>query len=114
MRLFGTMRRIPEVFDCWFESGSMPYAAAHPSKIRIVEQITGIFVEIHRSNSTWFYYTAGPFEMLFDTIPLRMWSPLAIFCRRWPEDEQIKELPRPVAVATGGADALRFICFLHR
>lgn len=25
----GTMRRIPEVFDCWFESGSMPYAQLH-------------------------------------------------------------------------------------
>ncbi|MEM6571039.1 MAG: isoleucine--tRNA ligase [Planctomycetota bacterium] len=25
----GTMRRIPEVFDCWFESGSMPYAEHH-------------------------------------------------------------------------------------
>jgi len=25
----GTMRRIPEVFDCWFESGSMPYAQNH-------------------------------------------------------------------------------------
>jgi len=23
------MRRIPEVFDCWFESGSMPYASNH-------------------------------------------------------------------------------------
>ena len=25
----GTMHRIPEVFDCWFESGSMPYAQQH-------------------------------------------------------------------------------------
>ncbi len=25
----GEMRRIPEVFDCWFESGSMPYASNH-------------------------------------------------------------------------------------
>jgi isoleucyl-tRNA synthetase len=25
----GTYRRIPEVFDCWFESGSMPYAQLH-------------------------------------------------------------------------------------
>ena len=25
----GTMRRVPEVFDCWFESGSMPYAQNH-------------------------------------------------------------------------------------
>ncbi|MCC7522222.1 isoleucine--tRNA ligase [Candidatus Uhrbacteria bacterium] len=23
------MKRIPDVFDCWFESGSMPYAAGH-------------------------------------------------------------------------------------
>jgi isoleucyl-tRNA synthetase len=25
----GTMRRIPEVLDCWFESGAMPYAQTH-------------------------------------------------------------------------------------
>lgn len=25
----GTMKRIPEVLDCWFESGSMPYAQNH-------------------------------------------------------------------------------------
>lgn len=25
----GEMSRIPEVFDCWFESGSMPYGQAH-------------------------------------------------------------------------------------
>ncbi len=25
----GTMKRIPEVLDCWFESGAMPYAQAH-------------------------------------------------------------------------------------
>lgn len=25
----GVMRRIPEVFDCWFESGSMPYGQWH-------------------------------------------------------------------------------------
>jgi len=25
----GEMKRVPEVFDCWFESGSMPFAQAH-------------------------------------------------------------------------------------
>lgn len=25
----GTLRRVEEVFDCWFESGSMPYASSH-------------------------------------------------------------------------------------
>ena len=25
----GTLKRVDEVFDCWFESGSMPYAQQH-------------------------------------------------------------------------------------
>ena len=25
----GPLKRVPEVFDCWFESGSMPYAQSH-------------------------------------------------------------------------------------
>ena len=25
----GNLRRIDEVFDCWFESGAMPYAQVH-------------------------------------------------------------------------------------
>ena len=25
----GAMKRVPDVFDCWFESGSMPYAQGH-------------------------------------------------------------------------------------
>lgn len=25
----GLLHRVPEVFDCWFESGSMPYAQQH-------------------------------------------------------------------------------------
>ena len=37
----GTMRRLTEVFDCWFESGSMPYAQNHypfdASKVEYVE-----------------------------------------------------------------------------
>src|SRR5699024_232888 len=24
-----TMRRVPDVFDCWFESGAMPFAQVH-------------------------------------------------------------------------------------
>jgi isoleucyl-tRNA synthetase len=26
---FGVLKRTEEVFDCWFESGSMPYAQLH-------------------------------------------------------------------------------------
>jgi len=28
-RCGGEMKRVPEVFDCWFESGSMPFSQAH-------------------------------------------------------------------------------------
>lgn len=41
----GVMRRIPEVLDCWFESGSMPFAQDHwmknnfqESEIRVIDQ----------------------------------------------------------------------------
>ncbi len=34
-RCGGTMRRIPEVLDCWFESGAMPYA---PEPLSLREQ----------------------------------------------------------------------------
>ena len=29
MLFSGETRRVPEVFDCWFESGSMPYGQSH-------------------------------------------------------------------------------------
>ncbi|MGH3843120.1 MAG: isoleucine--tRNA ligase, partial [Pseudonocardiaceae bacterium] len=42
-----TMRRVPEVLDCWFESGSMPFAQVHYP----FDETTGPFDE-----------TTGPFE----------------------------------------------------
>ena len=39
----GKLRRIEEVFDCWFESGAMPYAQVHyPFSIN-EEQFSKIF-----------------------------------------------------------------------
>lgn len=32
----GEMRRIPEVFDCWFESGAMPLAQHHYPLIKSI------------------------------------------------------------------------------
>ena len=33
----GVLRRISEVFDCWFESGSMPYAQMHyPFEVSVI------------------------------------------------------------------------------
>ena len=40
----GTMRRITEVFDCWFESGSMSYASNHyPFSTEVFQPEQGLF-----------------------------------------------------------------------
>ncbi len=36
----GTMRRVPEVIDCWFDSGCMPFAQwGYPTQNRLKEQV---------------------------------------------------------------------------
>jgi isoleucyl-tRNA synthetase len=54
----GVMRRIPEVFDCWFESGSMPYASMHypfENKVEFEEMFPADFVgEAQDQTRGWF------------------------------------------------------------
>ena len=56
----GTMSRIPDVLDCWFESGSMPYAQAHypfKNKKEFKENFPAEFIaEGSDQTRTWFYY----------------------------------------------------------
>ncbi len=56
----GTMRRIPDVLDCWFESGSMPYAQAHypmENKQKFEEGFPAQFIaEGIDQTRAWFYY----------------------------------------------------------
>jgi isoleucyl-tRNA synthetase len=43
----GVLRRVEEVFDCWFESGSMPYASMHypfENKDKFAESFPGDFI----------------------------------------------------------------------
>jgi isoleucyl-tRNA synthetase len=52
MPLGGLMKRIPEVLDCWFESGSMPYAQSHfPFEYRVMRRIEGDEVKIHSTKA---------------------------------------------------------------
>lgn len=71
----GLMRRIPEVFDCWFESGSMPFAAVHypfENEDFIQENFPGDFVaEYIAQTRTWFYYMHVLSVTLFDSIPFK-------------------------------------------
>lgn len=55
----GTMKRIPEVLDCWFESGSMPYAQMHypfENKEKFEKSFPAEFIaEAVDQTRGWFY-----------------------------------------------------------
>lgn len=65
-----TMRRVPEVLDCWFESGSMPYAQVHyPFENRewFEQHYPGDFiVEYLPQTRGWFYTLHVLATALFD------------------------------------------------
>lgn len=56
----GEMKRIPDVIDCWFESGSMPYAQLHypfENKEKFEENFPAQFIaEGVDQTRCWFYY----------------------------------------------------------
>ncbi len=66
----GTMHRIPEVFDCWFESGSMPYAQQHypfENKEYFEEHFPADFISEGLDQTRgWFYTLTIIASHLFD------------------------------------------------
>ncbi|SFS33695.1 isoleucine--tRNA ligase [Saccharopolyspora flava] len=65
-----TMRRVPEVLDCWFESGSMPFAQVHypmENAEWFEHHFPGDFiVEYHGQTRGWFYTLHVLATALFD------------------------------------------------
>ncbi len=70
-----TMRRVPEVLDCWFESGSMPFAQVHyPFENRdwFDSHFPGDFiVEYNGQTKGWFYNLHVLATALFDSPAFR-------------------------------------------
>lgn len=66
----GTMRRVPEVLDCWFESGSVPFAQKHypfENKEWFESHYPSDFiVEYTGQIRCWFYYLHVLAVALFD------------------------------------------------
>ncbi len=56
----GEMKRVPDVLDCWFESGSMPYAQAHypfENREKFEKNFPAEFIgEGADQTRCWFYY----------------------------------------------------------
>lgn len=71
----GELRRIEEVFDCWFESGGMPYASAHypfENKDRFHESFPGDFIaEGLDQTRGWFYTLVVLGTHLFGCLPFK-------------------------------------------
>lgn len=66
-------KRIPEVIDCWFESGSMPFAQDHfPFENLDWKKNNfpaGFVAEYIAQTRTWFYYTHVISSILFNKAP---------------------------------------------
>ena len=72
----GTLHRIPEVFDCWFESGSMPYGQVHyPFDVKDSEFKKGFpadfIAEGIDQTRGWFYTLNVISAILFDCTPYK-------------------------------------------
>jgi len=109
------MRRVEDVLDCWFESGSMPFCQVHypfENKEWFESHFPGDFiVEYVGQTRGWFYTLMVMSTALFDRAPFR-----SCICHGVVLDEnkqklskRLRNYPDPVEVFnTYGADALRW------
>ena len=69
----GTMKRVPEVIDCWFDSGSMPFAQHHypfENKEIFEQQFPAKFIsEAVDHTRGWFYSLLAISTLLFNKAP---------------------------------------------
>jgi len=71
----GVMKRIPEVLDCWFESGAMPYGQKHypfENKDWFNNNYPADFVSEYVGQvRAWFYYMHVLGVLMFDRAPFK-------------------------------------------
>jgi isoleucyl-tRNA synthetase len=109
-----TYRRTPEVLDCWFESGAMPYAQHHypfGEKKRLEEFFPADFIaEGLDQTRGWFYTLLVLATLLFDRAPFRnvVVNGLVLAEDGRKMSKRLRNYPDPLAMLdTYGADALR-------
>lgn len=108
------LRRIPEVFDCWFESGSMPYAQQHfpfQNEKAFYEIFPADFIaEGIDQTRGWFYTLLVISTALFGKAPFKnlIASGLVLAADGQKMSKRKKNYPDPMEVVNKyGADALR-------
>ncbi|KAL6075343.1 hypothetical protein STEG23_005293, partial [Scotinomys teguina] len=110
----GPLRRVSEVFDCWFESGSMPYAQVHypfESKREFEDAFPADFIaEGIDQTRGWFYTLLVLATALFGQPPFKnvIVNGLILASDGQKMSKRKKNYPDPVSIINKyGADALR-------
>ncbi len=111
----GTMRRIPDVLDCWFESGSMPYAQNHypfENKEFVEEHFPADFIcEGLDQTRGWFYTLVIMGAALFDKPAFYncVTNGIVLTADGKKMSKSLKNYSDPMDIVNQyGADALRF------
>ena len=107
-----TYHRTPEVLDCWFESGSMPYAQAHYMGEGDVSKIfpADFIAEGLDQTRGWFYTLMVLGTCLFDKSPYKnvIVNGLVLAEDGKKMSKRLKNYPDPnLMLNTYGADAIR-------
>lgn len=110
----GVLRRIEEVFDCWFESGSMPYASQHypfENTEKFEKAFPGDFIaEGLDQTRGWFYTLLVLGTHLFGVSPFKncVVNGMVLAEDGKKMSKRLKNYPDPTFVMTKyGSDALR-------
>ncbi|OWB84579.1 hypothetical protein B5S33_g3228 [[Candida] boidinii] len=110
----GQLRRIEEVFDCWFESGSMPYASKHypfENADSFKHGFPANFISEGLDQTRgWFYTLTILGTHLFNTAPYKnvIVSGIVLAADGKKMSKRLKNYPDPnIVLDKYGADALR-------
>ncbi|PKK64920.1 hypothetical protein RhiirC2_809863 [Rhizophagus irregularis] len=110
----GQLKRVEEVFDCWFESGSMPYAQCHypfENKERFESSFPADFIaEGLDQTRGWFYTLMVLSTHLFDKPAFKnlIVNGLVLASDGKKMSKSLKNYPDPMFIINAyGADALR-------
>ncbi|MCR5655111.1 MAG: isoleucine--tRNA ligase [Lachnospiraceae bacterium] len=116
----GTMKRVPEVIDCWFDSGAMPFAQHHypfENKDLFEQQFPAQFIsEAVDQTRGWFYSLLAESTLLFNKAPYEN-----VIVLGHVQDENGQKMSKSKgnavdpfdALAEYGADAIRWYFYVN-
>ncbi len=116
----GEMHRVPEVIDCWFDSGAMPFAQHHypfENKELFEQQFPAQFIsEAVDQTRGWFYSLLAESTLLFNKAPYQN-----VIVLGHVQDENGQKMSKSKgnavdpfdALNTYGADAIRWYFYIN-